>query len=791
MISYRKIFRVQCLLLALSATVFCTTAFAEIKSDVAFGSHFKIGKGDAGGSFARKPFIFLRSSDGKFKSLPVLTRKYPADEIECLFDLKVPAKTYELYVADSKKGVKKLLTDRFYVMAPEFDTDLPESPAWGDAGDKITLKGKYFGNECPKLRIDYYDTTAKKFVSLKCKVLTSKHIMDVETGDSTLQFAVPRKMPDRAVIITLESPSGNVQTAFCSFPFNKQIDIEIPMRDAVTLRGNLYTPVTDGPYPTLIFRTPYDKNEGDAWNERTIRNAVKRGYAVLIQDVRGRFNSDGDYNPYFQERQDGYDTIEWAAAQPWSSGDIGTFGLSYPGGVQWLSAIETPPHLKAMVPAMVPSTFNQCIYFGGVFEIGWTGWTYKYMSPNIRVKKELYGPRTITEATREFEILGGEYGFNSYLPTFDLPYMKDTCDFYYDWLSNPPYSAYYDAIEVRLHYPDVKAAVLNMSGWYDEAYGSEGATTNFLGLLASRAHDADKKTKLIVGPWIHGVDATETAVSGNRKFPENSRIDYDSVVLDWLDYYVRGIQNDVPNWPMVQVYQMEGAGGGQWRTGDTWPLGGTRDTSIYLIPSHTAGGHGTVTWSKPEQSYTDSSFVSNPFDPVKDTAGTVFGAYDLSYISDRTDVLTFDSEPLESDVAVIGQVKAEIYLSSNSKDCDLFVKLIDLAPDGSAFNLNAPGQEVMRISYRDKTSERQLLEPGQIVKLDFENVRTGNVFKKGHRIRVCICASWFPYYSTNLQTGELETTSSAAQKATISIHHDPAHQSRVILPVVEATGQAD
>ncbi len=408
MISYQKIFKIQCLLLAVSATLCCTTAFAEIQSDVAFGSHFKIGAGDAGGSFTKKPFIFLRVPNGEFKSLPVLTKEYPTDEIKCLFDLKVAAKTYELYMADTKKGVKKLLTDRFYVMAPVFDTDLPESPAWGVAGDKITLKGKYFGNAPPTLRMEYYNTASKTFVSHKCKVLTSENIMDTATGDSTLQFVVPQKMPDRAVIINLQSPSGNAQAAFCSFPFNKQIDIEIPMRDTVTLRGNLYTPVTDGPYPTLIFRTPYDKNEGDAYNERTIRNAVKRGYAVLIQDVRGRFNSDGDYNPYFQEREDGYDTIEWAAAQPWSTGDVGTFGLSYPGGVQWLAAIETPPHLKAMVPAMCPSTFNQCIYFGGIFEIDWTGWSYKYMSPNIRVKKELDGPQTITEATREFEILGGD-----------------------------------------------------------------------------------------------------------------------------------------------------------------------------------------------------------------------------------------------------------------------------------------------------------------------------------------------------------------------------------------------
>jgi uncharacterized protein len=261
-------------------------------------------------------------------------------------------------------------------------------------------------------------------------------------------------------------------------------------------------------------------------------------------------------------------------------------------------------------------------------------------------------------------------------------------------------------------------------------------------------------------------------------------LDYDTVVLDWMDYYVRGLQNSVPDWPMVKVYQMEANSRGEWVSDAAWPLARTEDSAIYLVPAASGQKYGALSFDKPAQSYPASSFSADPLNPVVDRDYTNFGGFDLAYLSERSDVLTFDSETLTADLRVIGQVTAEIYLSSDAPDCDLFVKLLDVSPDGNAINLNGPGEEGMRISYRNRTSSRDLLNPGQIVKLDFENVRTGNVFSKGHKLRVCICASWFPIYSRNLQTGALESTSSAAQTATISIHHDLEHQSKVVIPVI-------
>jgi len=563
-----------------------------------------------------------------------------------------------------------------------------------------------------------------------------------------------------------------------------QKNVAVPMRDGVILRADVRRPKPTGRYPVLIFRTPYDKNEGDLDNERTFKDAVKRGYAMVIQDVRGRYASGGQFVAYQNEGNDGYDTIEWAAKQPWSDGRVGTFGLSYPGAVQWLAAAENPPHLKAIVPAMCFSTIGpQFIYFGGVFEAAWANWSYVNMSPDTRVKNNLPGPKTIAAAKEEWNRLGGDDAIESWIPSLQMPYLKDTEPYHYSWLEHGPYDPWWEWGNLHDKYPNVHAAVLNLSGWYDEPYGTEGAITNYLGLLKSRAGQKDPRTKLLIGPWIHGVDATGKASSGNRKFGASAKIDYDQVVLDWLDYYVRGINNNVLGWPNVKVYEM---GGNAWIAESAWPLNMTTREVDYLGPGNAAGAKGSITL-KPAAKDGQKSFVSDPADPVRDEFGTNFGAFDLKGLAKRSDVLTFQTQPFATDKTVIGHVGAEVYVSSDAPDFDLYLKLIDVAPDGTAYNLESAGHEVIRTSYRDRTNERKLLEPGQVVKLSFDNLLTGNTFKKGHRLRVYLMGSWFPTYSRNLQTGELETTSSAIRKATINILYGPQYPSRLVLPIVPAS----
>ena len=294
-------------------------------------------------------------------------------------------------------------------------------------------------------------------------------------------------------------------------------DVAIVTRDGVKLAADVIRPAGAGPFPTLVYRTPYSRR--GTFEGGTVRAAVGRGYAVVVQDVRGRYGSAGEFVPYLNEGKDGYDTIEWAAAQPWSNGKVGTFGLSYPGAVQWLAAVESPPHLAAMVPAMTFSTSRNFIYSGGVFDGSWTTWTWNNIAPDVRVRKNLPGPRTGEAARAAWD--EQRDSVQKRLPLTNLPEFKDVAPWLTQWMLVPPGDARWDWMEIRGKYDKVKAAVLNISGWHDEAYGPEGAITNYLGLLQSR-RGQDPRTTLVLGPWIHGGpmsrDSKRQESSGDRSF---------------------------------------------------------------------------------------------------------------------------------------------------------------------------------------------------------------------------------------------------------------------------------
>lgn len=558
--------------------------------------------------------------------------------------------------------------------------------------------------------------------------------------------------------------------------FYRKENVFIPMRDGIKLSAKIYFPVHSGKFPTLIFRTPYDKNENDPNNESTFLAAVKRGYAVLIEDVRGRYGSEGEFIPYINEGNDGYDTIEWAAHQAWSDGNIGTFGLSYPGEVQWLAAIKNPPHLKAMVPAMVASTTNQFIYFGGIFESDWIAWIYLNISPDIRIRKNLPGPKTFEAANKEFNRIGPD-AFYKYLPSLRMPFLKDTASFYYDWLKHPPYSSYWDWGDFSKKYNKVHVAVLNLSGWYDEAYGPGGAINNYRGLLSSRINQKGKKTALLIGPWFHGVAAVKSCVAGKRVFNKNAILDYDKTVLDFLDYYVRGIDNGIEKKKPIKIYLM---GDNKWIETDSFPIKNTIKTTLYLERKNAKG----ILSKKTSTETNRSSYISDPEHPIYDKFNISRGAYDLSYLENNSSVVTFDTPPLDKDFKVIGNIRSEIYISCDAPDCDIYLQILDVSPDGTAFNLMSPGQAALRLSYRNQTYKRTLLKPNKIIELIFNNLYTANNFKKDHRIRLLISSSWFPTFSRNLQTGKLESVSSITRKAKIYIYHDKKYRSKIIFPVL-------
>lgn len=570
------------------------------------------------------------------------------------------------------------------------------------------------------------------------------------------------------------------QAAKLSSGLNVTKDVAVPMRDGVVLRADVVLPASAGRFPTLVYRTPYSKQfalkEGS-----TFEKAVARGYAVVIQDVRGRYASDGDFSPYQNEGHDGYDTIEWAARQPWSDGNVGTFGLSYPGAVQWLAAVENPPHLKAMVPAMTFSTPRNFFYSGDVFDGSWLDWIWFNIAPDARRRKNLPGPQTHKEAAAAWK--QDHERIQNFLPLRDLPDLKQVAPFYYEWLSHPPADPWWDWAELRNKYDRVHAAVLNFSGWYDEAYGPDGATTNFNGLLAARRSEKDPRTRTMIGPWTHG--GQDESKSGERDFGSAAPIDYDELILRWMDHYVRNIDNGVDREKPVRLFVM---GDNTWRDEDSWPLTRGKETSYYLNASGEASRTGTLSSSLILPTAPASEFVSDPAHPLTDPY-TEYGAHDYRAFAGREDVLVFDTMPLETDTEVTGPIRAEIFVSADVPDFDLWVQLIDVAPDGTAFNLMSPGLDVLRASHCNASPKPELLTSGKVYLLHLDRMLTSNVFRAGHRIRVQISAAFSPHFSRNLQTGESEITSSKMQLGHIRIYHDAEHSSRIVLPIIQRAKQ--
>jgi hypothetical protein len=549
-------------------------------------------------------------------------------------------------------------------------------------------------------------------------------------------------------------------------------DVAVRMRDGVELRADVYRPARNGQFPTLVFRTPYGKHYA-ARSDGVHLKAVERGYAVVMQDVRGRYASDGIFEPYRHEGADGYDTIEWAAAQPWSDGRIGTYGLSYPGAVQWLAAIESPPHLLAMAPAMTFSSPRRFFYMSGIFDRSWLPWIYQYVAPDARRR---LGLPVVGNAEQDWPAVADEY--QSWLPLRDLPWLRQEAPYYFEWLAHPPEDPWWDWAELRGRYGRVSAAVLNLSGWFDDAYGVEGAATNFNGLRQARSGQESSRTHLLFGPWVHGVPSTTDSRAGDLDFGPNALIDYDQLVLDFHDHYVRGIANRFAHDPPVRYFVM---GANEWRDASGWPPPDNQVTTLYL-DGEIDGSRRRLRSTPAVERNSHSVFVADPEHPIADSYATP-GAHDYGALESRKDLLTFDTEPLTDDLWVAGDITAVIYASCDCRDFDLWVRLLDVHPEGRAFNLMSPGNDVLRASYRDPAAGREPLEPGRIYELRLPSLMTGKRFARGHRIRAQISASFDPHLSRNLQTGESEAVSAAASTAVITIHHGSGQASRLELPI--------
>jgi len=542
-------------------------------------------------------------------------------------------------------------------------------------------------------------------------------------------------------------------------------DIEARMRDGVVLRADVLRPARAGRFPALLVRTPYGKQTEWSEDEFAMR-AARAGYVVVVQDVRGRFRSEGVFDPYRQEGRDGYDTIAWVAGLPFCNGQVGLTGLSYPAAVQWLAAVEAPPQLKAMAPAMTFASGRSFCYFGGALDLSWLSWFYREIAPDVRRRLGLAGPKTADEADQAWEENGEAW--LRHLPLRTHPALEGVAPAFFEWLDHPDDGPFWDFLRIESRYDRVRVPVLNLSGWHDEGYGPGGAARNFGGTRQWGG-------RLVIGPWTHGTPTPRRTRVGQLDFGSAAGLDYEGLLLRFFDRWLKGIPNGLDREPPVRIFVM---GDNAWRDEPSFPLARARPTAYHLR----AGGR--LTGEAPTASEPPDAYAYDPRDPLVDPHGGTLGPFDQSPLAARPDVLVYRSEPLASDVEVTGPIEVELWVSSSARDTDFIVRLLDVHTDGRAYNLMSPTLEVLRARYRNGEDRPELVEPGRIVKLRLTNGITSNVFKAGHRIGIHVTSSLHPHFDRNPNTGGVIAAEERLLRAEQLVHHDPEHPSRVVLPVV-------
>ncbi len=543
-----------------------------------------------------------------------------------------------------------------------------------------------------------------------------------------------------------------------------ETDVAATMRDGVVLRADILRPDAPGRFPAILLRTPYGK--AYEWRDSFAIRAARAGYVVVAQDVRGRYASDGVYHPYHQEGKDGYDTVEWAASLPYVNGKVGMAGLSYPGAVQWLAAMEKPPHLVTITPLMCFSNARHFFFNGGAWDLSWISWFYLNIAPDVRARSGLPGPKTEVEAEDLWEKHREEW--LSFLPLSELPVLRDVAPAYYDWLAHPEDGPYWDFANVEARYDEIEIPALNLSGWHDEGYGPAGAIRNYRGTRKNRS-------RLVIGPWRHGTPRLDRIREGELDFGVNAGLDHDAVLLRWFDFYLKGEENGLDREEPVEIFVM---GENRWRDEEDWPLARRVETPYYLSSG------GKLSLEPPPNDERPDTYSYDPLDPVVDPHEGAQGPYDQSPLETRDDVLVYQTEPLSKGIEVTGHIEVELFAASSAKDTDFVVRLLDVHPDGRAFNLMSPTLEVIRARYRDGEDKVSLLEPGVIVPIRLNRLVTSNLFRAGHRIRIHVTSSLYPHFDRNPNTGEPIGKSARTEVARQEIHHSASYPSRIVLPVI-------
>ncbi|MBM3784430.1 MAG: CocE/NonD family hydrolase [Acidobacteria bacterium] len=538
-----------------------------------------------------------------------------------------------------------------------------------------------------------------------------------------------------------------------------RVDSHVPvrMRDGVILYADVYRPDKAGRFPVAVTRTPYG-TQRDGVHAGMIKIA-QHGYVAITQDVRGRFESDGKWEPFRDEGKDGYDTIEWAAKQPWSNGKVASVGGSYLGNNQWLTGAEAPPSLVAMFPRVAStSIYHNWAFHGGAFRLSFNyGWGVVRMPFRI-MQPQYWHTETFTPAEMKYENILA----HAPLGEGDLFSSHSKVQHYRDWLAHEAYDAYWEHTSVEHRFDKIKVPVHTLGGWFDIFVA--GTINGYVGMKK-------KGARMVVGPWGHG----PSRKFGEIDFGPDANRSADAYELRWLDYHLKGIQNGLDKEPPVEIFYM---GANKWRKETDWPIPGAVEKPLYLAALK------GLSFAKPGAG--DDSYTSDPANPVPTLSGnnccgtpTLAGPRDQRAIEKRPDVLSYTSEEMISPLAIAGPVKMKLRASSDAPDTDWMVRLIDVYPDGAAMPI---AEGILRARFRESLSKPKLLEPGKVYDFEVDMVGTANVFLPGHRIRVDIMSSNFPQFSVNPQTGEPLASAAKTRKAVNRI----LHGSYIALPVVTA-----
>ena len=497
------------------------------------------------------------------------------------------------------------------------------------------------------------------------------------------------------------------------------------------LRADVYRPDTPGRYPVLLQRTPYAK-DGENCVEQGHKLA-ERGYVVVQQDVRGRYRSDGEFQPGFfsadhRDAEDGYDTVEWAAGLTWSTGKVGTFGGSYCGWTQWELAHTRPPHLAAMIPSAIAADLLDR-EMSGVLRLGrvlW--WSVNTLAPDVRRRlNEEAGPTTTEEAERLY-LERDRSKWLWHLPLAEIPdeALSGVGRHWRSWLADHA-SDHFGFLE---RHRDVAVPALTTTGWYDQQIG---AIRNFTGMRTNgMTAEARRGQRLIVGPWSHTTDFSSSQV-GEVDFGPDAVRDFLQMADDWFGHWLKGESTGVEEWPPVQIFVM---GANRWRGEEEWPLARTEYTDYYL------GGGGKLGLGAPSDEPPDS-YDYDPRDPVM-TLYSPRGQQEPQNqrtLDGRRDILCYQTDPVEEPIEVTGPITVHLWAASSARDTDFVVKLMDVWPDGFVQELC---YGIVRARYRESFTSPSLIEPGRTYEYTIRASPTSNLFRRGHRIRLDVSSSDFP-----------------------------------------------